>query len=160
MTGDERTRRCAQCNLSVHNIASLTRVEAETLLARHFDADGNARVGAGRFCAQLYRRADGTILTADCPVGLAALRAKARRTASRVAAAIGLTSFVAWAAATESASFPFAKSQPLSVIAAWLRDPGPNPATALGAMRGKVAVPGGVMIAPPPPPATTNGGSR
>ncbi|HVR40948.1 MAG TPA: carboxypeptidase-like regulatory domain-containing protein, partial [Thermoanaerobaculia bacterium] len=37
----------------------------------------------GRVCARLYRRADGTVLTRDCPTGLRALR----RRASRVAAA-------------------------------------------------------------------------
>jgi hypothetical protein len=84
MTGDERTRRCAQCALDVHNIAAMTRAEAEALIARHLGPGGDG----SRLCAQIYRRADGTILTRDCPVGLAAVRVKARRALARVAGAI------------------------------------------------------------------------
>ncbi|MBY0307218.1 MAG: hypothetical protein K2Q09_00605, partial [Phycisphaerales bacterium] len=90
MRGDGRVRRCDRCSLNVYNLSALGRAEAEALLERHFNADGTQK--AGRFCAQLYRRADGTVLTADCPVGLAALRAAVRRATIRVAAAVGLTS--------------------------------------------------------------------
>lgn len=152
MSGDDRTRHCAECNLNVHNIAGMTRGEAEALLARHFNPDGEPI--AGRFCAQIYRRADGTVLTADCPVGLAALRAKARRTVVRIAAAVGITSFVGFLAAAESRNLPFANTQPLSTVAAWLRNPGPNPAAM---MRGKIALPGAIRITPPPAP---NGAAR
>ncbi|HZW05891.1 MAG TPA: hypothetical protein VFF65_02115, partial [Phycisphaerales bacterium] len=147
MTGDDRSRRCAQCNLSVHNLAGLSRAEAESLLARHFDAEGNET--AGRFCAQLYRRADGTVLTADCPVGVAALRARTRRAVARAAAALGLTSLVSVLAAAESRSVAFAYSQPLATIAAWLRQPAP-PAPLLG----KISMRGQIRIAPSQPPST------
>jgi hypothetical protein len=142
MTGDERTRHCGQCNLAVHNISAMTRPEAEAFLARHFDGDKNIY---GRVCAQFYRRADGTILTAECPVGLAAVRARARRTLARAAAAVGLTTLVAWAAARESQSAQFAYSQPLATIAAWLRQPtAPPPPTP--PLRGKIAM--GMVVAP------------
>lgn len=81
MTGDERVRHCAQCDLDVHNLSAMTRVEAEGVL------QGLAN---GRMCARFYRRADGTILTKDCPVGIAAVRRRVLRAASRVAAALGL----------------------------------------------------------------------
>ena len=75
MTGDERVRHCAACNLRVHNISAMSRDDAEALL----------QAGAGdRLCVRLFRRADGTILTKDCPVGLARVRAGARRALVRV----------------------------------------------------------------------------
>src|SRR5262245_35856477 len=80
MAGDERSRHCAQCNLKVHNLSAMTREEAEALLAAK---------GGGRLCARFYRRADGTVLTQDCPVGIAAARARVRRFVGRVAAALG-----------------------------------------------------------------------
>lgn len=101
MTGDERSRHCGECNLKVHNVAGLTESEAEALLRSAFDDDGTQKQ---RLCMRIYRRADGTILTADCPVGLAALRARARRTVVRTAAALGITTFVATLAAAEQRS--------------------------------------------------------
>lgn len=79
MTGDDRRRHCAACDLDVHNFAAMTRDEIETLV----------RGANGRLCGRLFRRADGTILTADCPVGLAAVRARARRALARSVAAMG-----------------------------------------------------------------------
>lgn len=152
MTGDDRTRRCDQCNLNVHNISAMTRQEGEAFLARTFHADGRPIVG--RVCARFYRRADGTILTADCPVGLAALRAKARRAAARFAAAIGFTTLIAWAAARESAHTPFATTQPMATLAAWLKQPASPPV-----MMGKIATMGDIAVPPPPQPiqAGSNG---
>lgn len=60
MEGDDKSRHCDQCDLQVHNIAAMTRAEAESLI----------RSADGRLCARLYRRPDGTVLTEDCPVGL------------------------------------------------------------------------------------------
>jgi hypothetical protein len=83
MSGDERVRHCAQCHLNVYDLSAMTRAEAEALIE---EAEGS-------LCVRLYRRADGTVLTADCPVGVAAARRFARRaTASLgalVAAALG-----------------------------------------------------------------------
>jgi hypothetical protein len=74
MTGDDRSRFCAECQKHVYNIASMTSEEAETIL----------RGVAGEVCLRLYRRADGTLLTADCPVGVR--RRRRRRTAASVTA--------------------------------------------------------------------------
>lgn len=71
MAGDDRVRFCNQCNLNVYNISEMTRKQAEALIA----------TTEGRLCAKLYRRADGTILTRDCPVGLRALRRRVSRIA-------------------------------------------------------------------------------
>src|SRR5436190_1632646 len=93
MTGDERIRHCAECNLKVHNISALAPDDAEALL--------RATVGE-RLCIRLYRRADGTIITQDCPVGIARIRAAARRALVRAAALIGLVSAAGVAAAATS----------------------------------------------------------
>jgi hypothetical protein len=74
MAGDDRVRHCTLCRLNVYNFAEMTREEVHELLVQT----------EGRFCARLYRRADGTVLTRDCPTGLRALR----RRASRVVAAL------------------------------------------------------------------------
>ena len=78
MTGDNRVRFCDHCQLNVYNIAELSRIEAETLIAST----------EGRLCARLFLRADGTILTKDCPVGLRALRMRVSKRAAAVFAAI------------------------------------------------------------------------
>jgi hypothetical protein len=60
MVGDDRVRHCAQCDQDVFNLSAMTREEAEALI----------RDKRGELCARYYRRADGTILTQDCPTGL------------------------------------------------------------------------------------------
>jgi hypothetical protein len=73
MPGTDRVRHCDQCNKNVYNLSEMTRRQAESLL----------RETEGRLCARLYRRADGTILTSNCPAGLRAIG----RGISRVAGA-------------------------------------------------------------------------
>jgi hypothetical protein len=68
MLGDDRVRFCGQCNQNVYNLTALTRDEAESLIRRN----------EGRLCVRYYRRKDGTILTRNCPIGLAAARKKIR----------------------------------------------------------------------------------
>jgi hypothetical protein len=81
MIGNEHVRFCNQCNLNVYNISAMKKAEAESFIA-------NAE---GRICAKFYRRADGTILTKDCPVGLRAVRKKVSRAAATAfSALIGL----------------------------------------------------------------------
>jgi len=62
-----------QCNKNVYNLSEMTRRQAEALL----------RETEGQLCARLYRRADGTVLTSNCPAGLRAIG----RGISRVAGA-------------------------------------------------------------------------
>jgi hypothetical protein len=59
MAGDGRVRYCGQCEKNVYNLSGMTRHEAEDLIARN----------EGRLCVRFFRRADGTVLTQDCPVG-------------------------------------------------------------------------------------------
>ena len=78
MVGDERMRYCGQCNLHVYNLSGMTRAEAEALIT-------NAE---GRLCVRFYRRADGTVLTRNCPVGLRALKRRVSRTAGAMLSAV------------------------------------------------------------------------
>ncbi len=66
MQGDERKRHCGECKLNVYNLSGMTRYDAENLL----------RLSEGRLCVRYVQRADGTILTQDCPVGWAKVKQK------------------------------------------------------------------------------------
>jgi len=78
MAGDERVRHCSLCSLNVYNFAEMTAAEVRDLLQRT----------EGRVCARLYRRADGTVLTRDCPTGIRALRRRASRAAAALVTAL------------------------------------------------------------------------
>jgi len=60
MIGDDRVRFCGECGKNVYDVSAMTRDEAEALID---DSEG------GMPCLRMYRRKDGTVLTADCPVG-------------------------------------------------------------------------------------------
>jgi hypothetical protein len=60
MEGDEKSRHCSHCNLRVYNLTAMTRAEVEQLIASR----------DGRLCLRYYRRADGRIMTSDCPIGV------------------------------------------------------------------------------------------
>lgn len=108
-------RRCAECRQEVFDVSDMTRAEALALLSEH--------AGARPPCLRLYQRADGTVLTADCPVGLAArVRRRVAGAWARVAALLGLS------IGTLGSSGCFTMGAPL---------PEPPP-------------PGGVAPAPPP----------
>ena len=80
MVGDDRVRFCDQCHLNVYNISEMTGKQVEALI----------KSTEGRLCARLFRRADGTILTQDCPVGLRAVRRRVSRiTGAAFTAVIG-----------------------------------------------------------------------
>ncbi len=60
MTGDERVRHCGACQKNVYNLSSMTREEAQALIVEK----------EGKLCVRYFQRKDGTILTADCTVGV------------------------------------------------------------------------------------------
>ncbi|NNE65506.1 MAG: carboxypeptidase regulatory-like domain-containing protein [Pyrinomonadaceae bacterium] len=60
MTGDKKLRRCDLCELNVYNVEEMTKREVIRLLSKP----------NGRICGRLRRRADGTIITRQCPKGL------------------------------------------------------------------------------------------
>ena len=62
MTGDQRARFCGSCHKNVYDISQMTREQAQQLIA---EKEGNV-------CVRLHLRPDGTVITSDCPVGIAA----------------------------------------------------------------------------------------
>jgi hypothetical protein len=78
MTGDERVRHCAACDLDVFNLSGMRGDEAEEFVA--------ARTGTARTCIRFRRRADGTMITRDCPVGVRAAWRKAQWAAAALLA--------------------------------------------------------------------------
>ncbi len=86
MKGTPGVRHCASCKLNVYNLSWMTSEEPEELL----------RDAKERVCVRFYRRADGTILIRDCPVGLAVSELPWLRhisvLAAAILAAIGLSS--------------------------------------------------------------------
>src|SRR5262245_3918202 len=77
MIGDDRARFCSLCQKNVYNLSALTTDEITALI----------RAKEGKLCGRFYRRRDGSILTADCPVGL---RQRARPFRALGVAAVGL----------------------------------------------------------------------
>jgi hypothetical protein len=114
MTGDERSRFCALCQKNVYNIASMTAEEAEAFL----------RGAGGEACLRLYRRADGTVLTSDCPVGV--LRRRRRRAVASVVSA-GLVA--AGALVAFERSRPVRPPPFLPVTGVMVLDPAPTATT-------------------------------
>jgi hypothetical protein len=76
MEGDDRSRFCKDCKLNVYNIAAMEKKEAEAFISEK----------EGRVCVRLFRRPDGKLITADCPVG----KVRKRRRRIGIAAAIAL----------------------------------------------------------------------
>ncbi len=143
----EQVRHCDQCDLNVYNLSAMTADDAEALLVAH---EGE------RLCAGFYRREDGTVLTRDCPVGLALVRAKLARVVARASAVLGLaiSSAVLFGDLVRGEPARLRTVDPFARIVAWL-----NPAAPLPLTRPVSAPPGGMMrtggvvaFTPPPPP--------
>lgn len=118
-----RARFCGSCEKNVYDLSAMTRADAMALIERH----------EGQCCVRFYQRADGTVLTEDCPVGVrAALKRAERRALGTMAAGIGaVAALVAF----------FVGSNPLS--------------RRLQAVEQRVEAvisPPAMMGAPPPPP--------
>lgn len=79
MSGDDRCRFCSQCELHVFDLSAMERPEAEQFVRERLEVDDGERL-----CVRFSRRADGTVLTRDCPVGW---KQRARRARARVVAA-------------------------------------------------------------------------
>lgn len=81
MKGDDQVRHCPECDRNVYNLSAMTEREAEQLIAAHTE----------RLCARFYQRADGTILTQDCPSGRQVVSRRVSRIAgAALSAAMGL----------------------------------------------------------------------
>lgn len=67
MSGDEQRRFCGACKKNVYNVAGMTEREVGDLISQSEVMP----------CLRLTRRADGTVLTRDCPVGVKRFRQRA-----------------------------------------------------------------------------------
>jgi len=79
MDGDSDVRYCGSCKKHVYNLSMMSRAEADAVLVAAKATEG--------ICVRLYRRADGTVITDDCPVGVRRRRFW-RRTSGLAAAGI------------------------------------------------------------------------
>jgi len=127
MTGDDRVRRCARCDQKVFNLSALSRLEAEALLERT----------SGQVCTTYFQRADGTVLTADCPETRWLTLRRRVSGATAVAAASLLTIWTSVAPASRGGRI----EQTLAALA----EPPPPPYQLTG---------GAPAPRPPPPPPT------
>ena len=123
MVGDDQVRHCASCDKDVFNLSGMTREDAEAVIT----------AANGKLCVRYFRRSDGTILTADCPVG----RRRARRRKLVVA---GVTVMVAAAGA-----IGYAATRPIE------QAQGGVDSSMVGAIPERVA-PSHEFAKPPPPP--------
>ena len=78
MDGDDRSRFCHACSKSVYNVEAMTEAQVRELIQIE------------RPCLRLFQRFDGTVLTADCAVGLRMKLARAHRNVYRIAAAVAV----------------------------------------------------------------------
>lgn len=139
MRGDDRKRFCDQCRLNVYNLSAMTREEAAGLVLS----------AEGRLCAGFFRRADGTILTRDCPVGLRAARAAGAAALRRVAAAVALVAGAVLMVGTgRNPGWRLRNVQPFATVCEWLSPSPPPP------VWGQLVV-GRLAPSPPPPPSPT-----
>jgi hypothetical protein len=112
MRGDDRVRFCSECRLHVYDLSAMNREEAAALVSGvEF-----------RLCIRFYRRADGTMLTRDCPVGLRALRRRACVGLARIgaAAAFLLGSAISLGAARFPGNVRLREVRPFAAICKWL----------------------------------------
>ncbi len=143
MVGDDRARFCAQCQKHVYNLSNLTAEEAAALI----------REREGRLCARFYQRADGMVLTSDCPVGASQVWARFRRLlgASAVLMLLGV-SVPLIARPSDRGELPRARAR---VYRAW-DDAIVTIKTWLGHPPARMMVMGEICVAPPPGNAPTN----
>lgn len=112
MPGDDHARYCGACKKNVFNLVGMSDEDATALI---LEKDGS-------LCVQLYQRADGTLLTSDCPVGLRAARRRFARALGVLAACLGmlLTAAAYGAPSRLRAAWRIGDINPFSRIANWL----------------------------------------
>lgn len=141
MLGDDRVRFCTSCEKNVFNLSAMSRDDAERLLEE--------RLG-GELCVRFYQRADGTIMTQDCPVGVTKKRRKMAVLAAAGAGAMAL-------AATSLFTKTMGKPAMGATMGEMAIDPAPH-------VMGSIAAPVDTVppvqpetqtphVKPPPPPA-------
>jgi hypothetical protein len=130
MVGDDRSRFCVSCQKHVYDLRAMTRAEAEGLLG-----------GNGETCIKMARRADGTVITSDCPVGVQQVR---RRRAAYAVAGAGLLAVSALLLKNRVLAEPDTVGQLQALPNVDLKEVAPTPAlmgTAAPTVMGSIAAP-------------------
>lgn len=130
MLGDERVRFCLACEKNVYNLSNMPREDAEALLAKS---------AGGEVCVRFYRRADGTVMTSDCPVG--ATKKRRKKMALAIAGA-GAMAVAAISELTKPVCRGGVAGTAMGAVAVYT----PTPSETVPTVMGTVAVP-----QPPPP---------
>jgi hypothetical protein len=86
MSGNALVRHCDDCKLNVYHLSAMSELEIQHLLAE--------RQGQ-RVCVRFYRRADGTMLTQDCPRGMRLMAKKVSRLGAAILSAMVSINFAA-----------------------------------------------------------------
>jgi TonB family protein len=99
MEGDDKVRFCQQCKLNVYNLSAMSADEAAQVLV--------SQNGSRPPCVRFFQRADGTVLTQNCPVGLRRIRESVVGCVNKTAAVIvSLFSFVSQVRANDEIPTP------------------------------------------------------
>ena len=80
MVGGDRVRYCRSCEKNVYDLSEMSQTEAANLLQTH----------EGHLCVRFYQRADGKIMTNNCPVGLRAVRKMYVKQTAAIASLCGI----------------------------------------------------------------------
>jgi hypothetical protein len=80
MAGNQQVRHCGECRLNVYNLSAMTEIEIQRLLV--------TQPAEQRVCVRFYRRADGTMLTQDCPRGIKRLAKRVSKLGAAVFSAL------------------------------------------------------------------------
>ena len=132
MSGDDRTRFCKLCTKHVYNLSAMSRVEAEALIVEK----------EGKLCVRFAKRADGTVISDNCPVGLRSARDRLRWIGAGVAAIFAFAGSCAAAALGNNARPSFK---------AWFVE---QPAPTQPMVMGKMAISPPTPVTTPPVPTT------
>ena len=123
MLGDDRVRFCVSCEKNVYNLSAMPADDAERLLAER---------SKGELCVRYYRRADGTIMTADCPVGVKRKRRKQVALAVAGAGAMALAAGTALYRGTTCAGMAQGKMVQGGAVMGDVAEPPPPPPPVMG----------------------------
>lgn len=135
MVGDDRARFCSHCQKDVFNLSAMPRDEAESFM----------RERTSDVCVRLYKRADGTVLTSDCPVGV---KRKRRRKAAVAAVGGGLLAAGAFLRMASAPTTPPVEAMGLMTATPVTRAPLPVPVPSAPSVDPAPHMPMGVVRMP------------
>jgi len=141
MRGDDRTRFCDACKKNVYNLIGMSDADVEALI----------REKEGNLCVRLYQRADGTLMTSDCPVGLHAARRKLARAVSAVAGCVAMMLTAVTFGAFGRFEWRVGDMVPFARVANWWSPP------KLRFIAGKMCIPAARVSSPMAPATAAQG---